>query len=56
MDMIRHDVPFYDFALFLFGERVEDLTKGSSDFPIEYLSAAFGNEDDVVGAIPAGMR
>ena len=52
MHVIRHQMTFNDLAFFLPGQFVQDRAKLLANFPIERLAAIFGDENDVIFAIP----
>ena len=52
MDVVGHQMPFLDPALFLFGQSAEHLPEVAAQLRIQRLATAFGNEHDVVFALP----
>jgi hypothetical protein len=52
VDMVGHQMPFLDPALFLFRQLAEDLAKILAQLHIQRLPAALGNENNVVFAHP----
>ena len=52
MNMIQHEVTFFDPALLLQRQLAEHLSEMLPQFPIKYLPAVLGNEHHVVFALP----
>src|ERR1700686_2761357 len=52
VDVIRHEMAFFDSTFLLHGQLAEDLSEMLSQFPIKRLSAALGNEHHMVFALP----
>jgi hypothetical protein len=55
MHVVWHQVPFDDLTLFLPCQFVEDRPQVFADIPKHRLAASFGNEDNMVLAIPFRM-
>ena len=56
MDLLGHDMARDDLTLFLAGQCVEDRAQRLPDLPLQLLPPSLGNKDDVILAIPSGMR
>jgi len=52
MHVIGHQMTFKDLAFFLLSQFVKDRAKLLANFPIERLAAIFGDENNVIFAIP----
>jgi hypothetical protein len=52
MHVVRHQVPFFDFAFLAPGELVKYSTKVPPDLPKQQLLAVFRREHDMVLALP----
>ncbi len=55
MHMVWHQVPFDDAALFLTSKLMKDCAKLLANVPKDCLTATFGNEYEMLLAIPFGM-
>jgi hypothetical protein len=53
--MIRHQMPFHNLALLLLRQRVEDRSQLPAYLAENYFPSTFGNEDDMVPAVPLGV-
>jgi hypothetical protein len=52
VNIIQHEVTFFDPALLLQGQLAEHISEMLPQFPIKYLPAVLGNEHNVVFALP----
>ena len=53
--MIRHEMAFFNPAFLLQGQFAEDLSEMPSQFPVQRLPAALGNEHNMIFALPLGV-
>jgi hypothetical protein len=54
--MIRFEIAFHDLDIFLGGQGMKDLAKAGTDVAIEAVLSHLGNEDDMILAVPLGVR
>ena len=55
MDVIRHEVPFFDSTLLLHRKLAEDLSEMLSKLPVKRLPAVLGNEHNMIFALPLAV-
>ena len=55
VNVVRHQMPFFDAAFPLFGQLPEYRTEMSLQVPIQRPPAVFWNENDVIFAVPLGV-
>jgi hypothetical protein len=53
--MIRHQVPLHDLAFLLFRQRMENRSQLTADIPEDRFPSPFGNEHNMVLAVPLGV-
>jgi len=53
--MIRHEMAFFDAAFLLQCQLAEHLSEMPSQFPIQRLPAALGNEHNMIFALPLAV-
>jgi hypothetical protein len=51
-----HEVTLDDFTILLDGQGMEDFSEPGSDITVQLLLSHLGDEDDVVSAVPFGVR
>ena len=56
MNVVGAGCSFHNFHILLLGKFAENLTSSLANLFIEDFLSVFGNNDDVVGAIPRNMR
>lgn len=53
--MVRHEMAFENSAVLLGGQGVENLAQTGTNGAVENFSSHFGNEDEMILAVPLGM-
>src|SRR6202790_220925 len=55
VNVIRHQMAFFNLAFLLQRQLAEDLAEMPSQFPVKRLSAALGNEHNMIFALPLAV-
>src|ERR1700730_19464114 len=55
VNVIRHEMAFFNLAFLLQRQLAEDLAEMPSQFPVKRLSAALGNEHNMIFALPLAV-
>src|SRR6202521_6218245 len=55
VNVIRHEMAFFNLAFLLQRQLAEDLAAMPSQFPVKRLSAALGNEHNMIFALPLAV-